>query len=301
MWERMGSREKVLIVSLLIAGLIYVFYSYILTPQLNSYTENQTKLAAMLQEITTTEAKVKTINQETEAAGQAQQKLAATQQNFMTDMVDGQALVRIALDAQANGVKINSFTPGTVTDQTHFLSLPFNFSITGNYLGVLGFLEKLESLPNASEVTNISISKNAGATPEPAAGPGASPTTQPVVIDDGYVSAQFILNIYTLKTPQEKLKLQNMAKFTIGRYNAFRMAQNPKKATAGSNPTPLSPVIMPPVNGGPQSSDNKINSTQPVTPNTGLPVKSGSANWPESQFNSQSGESKNMFDFPVRN
>lgn len=219
MLERLSTREKVLIIILALAASAFIFIKYFLGPQLNAYADMRDDLKATKLQITRSIKEVNRIKEEEGKLNAVRSRYLNVKPFFTTDMQDGAALVRLALEAQKEGVTITLFQPKPVVEKKYFLELPVEFGVRGDYRHVINYLARVEDirdLLNLSEIRLLSIQPWSSGTGGEDGGSSERST--------GAVKAQFTLVIYAEHTPEEKIKLEEMARWAVGRYNSFREA-----------------------------------------------------------------------------
>jgi hypothetical protein len=89
-------------------------------------------------------------------------------------------------------------------EKPNYLEMPLTIAAEGNYLNMVAFCSDVELLPNLTEVRMIKVA----ALPE---NNGAS-----------NVKVSIGLIIFSAKTPQEKLNLEEISSWAIGRSNVFQ-------------------------------------------------------------------------------
>ncbi|MDI6631104.1 MAG: hypothetical protein QME13_01600, partial [Thermoanaerobacteraceae bacterium] len=89
------------------------------------------------------------------------------------------------------------------------------FVVRGDYPRVLEFIREVENLSSLSEIRRLKVKALTLAE-----NPSASPLQA-----DGRVQADFTLVLYMAPTPENKLQLEALAEWVVGRYNAYQ-AQN---------------------------------------------------------------------------
>jgi|GEM_PF-1406795 len=224
MWQRLKPREKIMLALLGVAGLCFVLLKFILLHQFDTYTADKTRLKDLQSKVQAAEAVVKSQDREIELANKAAEQLNEIKPLFNHEMGDGLALVHIGLKAAESRVEIVSFKPSNIVDKRMYLELPSNFEVRGDYRNVIGFIDRMEALPDLSELRTLKIQPEEK---KKAAGAGAVQQASPdkdedVPIQDGVITATFDIVTFTNPTPGARFNLEQVLRWAVGRYNAFQ-------------------------------------------------------------------------------
>jgi len=157
MWQRLQTREKILLAVLGIAVLGFAMAKFLLIPQIVAHGENKDSLEEMQSKLQAAEAVVKSQKKETGFAERAEEMLNQLKPVFDNVMDDGLALVQIGMKAKEAGVEIVSFKPSAIIDREVYLMLPFEFQVRGDYPGVIDFIAEMEALPDLSELRRLKV------------------------------------------------------------------------------------------------------------------------------------------------
>ncbi len=229
MWQRLQTREKILLAVLGIAVLGFVMAKFLLIPQIVAHGENKDILEEMQSKLQAAETVVKSQKKETELAERAEEMLNQLKPVFDNVMDDGLALVQIGMEAKESGVEIVSFKPSAIIDREVYLMLPFEFQVRGDYPGVIDFIAEMEALPDLSELRRLKVEPFKEKQEEAPEAAGARETglsedkaVEVVPTQDGRVEATFDLVTFNGPAPGTRLKLEQVIKWAVGRYNSFR-------------------------------------------------------------------------------
>jgi len=235
--ERLSTREKVLLIILILAASAFILTKFFLGPQLNAYAAVRDDLKTAKLQVARSLKEVKAKKQEEEKLYAAESRYRELRPYFITDMQDGAALVKLALEAQKEGVAITLFQPKPVVERKYYLELPVEFGVRGDYRHVINYLARVEDkkdLINLSEIRLLTMQPWSSSAGGENGGSGDE--------NSGMVKVRFTLVIYAEYTPEEKIKLEEMAAWAVGRYNSFREAgfvkPYPGVAPVGSVATP---------------------------------------------------------------
>lgn len=214
MWERLSQRERSLLVVLGVVVGLYLFWTFLLEWQLETFREVRYQLKIATARLEKGRQLTGSLSREKEALRTAEERLATIAPRFAIDLGDGTVLADIGLAAARQGVTVTLVRPGAVETKDHYLELPIEFGVEGDYPRVLEFLRKMENLASFSEIRQLELkalvlAKN----------PGASPATA-----DGRVSASFTVVLYAAPTAENKLRLDELAAWALGRANPYQAA-----------------------------------------------------------------------------
>ena len=118
-------------------------------------------------------------------------------------MRDGSTEILLGLKTAATEVTIASVKPGLIVEKPNYLELPLDITASGNYLNVVAFYADLERLTNLTDLRIFKIV--------------AAPTAD----DDSNVTITMSMVVFTAKTPTERLALDEISNWAIGRDNVF--------------------------------------------------------------------------------
>lgn len=214
MWQRLSQREQLLLGATVGMVLLYCCWTYVFLPLYQRFEDAHLKLEMASERLAKGQDVAGERRRWEAAVREAEEELSLVSPRFNTDLQDGAVLVEIGLEAVQQEVKVTRVRPARVIRKDHYVELPFEFTVTGDYPKVLEFIRKLENLPNLSEVCRMRIVSLALAE-----NPGASPAAA-----DGRVKADFTLVLYGSPAPEKELALEELGKWVVGRYNAFQAA-----------------------------------------------------------------------------
>ena len=197
-------RKKQLIVIavlavLIVAGLVYEF----VVPQVRNYDQLCATLHAKQAQVSSDRIIANSLKTEMTTFNQTKSYLDMAGQLFDTEMRDGSSEVLLGLKTAATEVTITSLKPGLIVEKTNYLELPLEITASGNYLNVVAFYSDLERLTNLTDPRIFKIV--------------AAPTAD----DDSNVTIAMSMVIFTAKTPTERLGLEEISNWAIGRDNIF--------------------------------------------------------------------------------
>jgi|Deesub1362A_J573_1020465.scaffolds.fasta_scaffold00425_17 type IV pilus assembly protein PilO len=205
MWPRLIKRERERKLALVLGASITaaLFYLYLLSPQLATLGEIRREVAAVEQELAAAESLLAGAARQREALAQAEAELQQLRDFFAADVQGGALIVDVGLRAAEDGVQIIFFRPLPIVEADHLLILPLEIGVRGTYPAVLNYLKSLQSLPNISEIRQLSVREE-----------NQSP---PVV-----VRADILLLVYADPSPAGRRQLAEMGHWLTGRYDVFQ-------------------------------------------------------------------------------
>ncbi len=183
----------------IIAALIYE----VVIPQVKVYRQLCATSRAEQAQVANDRIIANSLRTEMAAFDQTKSDLKAAGMLFDTEMRDGSSTVLFGLKAAATEVVITSIKPGLIVEKSNYLELPLDITASGNYLNVVAFYADLERLPNLTDFRIFKIV--------------AAPTAN----DDSNVTITMSMVIFTAKTPTEKLSLEEISNWVVGRDNVF--------------------------------------------------------------------------------
>lgn len=226
MWQKLQPREKILLAILGACVVLFALFYFLLIPQYDTFVTNREALLELENKARAAEELLSSEKAEKELAYRAAEKLNEVKPLFNNRMTDGLAVAHIGFEAMRTSVRIDSIIPSDIIDKGTHMELPVKFKVSGDYPDVVSFINKMEGLPNLSDLRSLTIQpeKAVVATAEDAVeeftrtqAPSAPGSDQ-----SGRVTAEFELVIYSSVTAEERLKLEQAAGWQLGRQNAFR-------------------------------------------------------------------------------
>jgi len=203
MFERLSSRDKILLLVVLIALAGYCIYHFIFVVQFKAYTQVKSDLAESQAELTQALAQSASLHSENAMLIKAKKDIREAGKRFDTEMRDGSSVILLGLDVIFEGVDIISLEPGDIKDDPILLEMPLKITAQGNYLKMLSFCQDIENMTNLSEVQGLKMEAVSGT-------------------DDVKMTIDII--IFSSKKPQERLSLEDISRWLTGRYNIFSTA-----------------------------------------------------------------------------
>jgi len=233
-WQKLQPREKILLATLGACIVIFLLFNFILIPQYDAFSENRDRLTELETKAKVAENILSSEKAESELAAKATEKLNEVKPLFNNQMTDGLAVAHIGLEAMRTNVRINSFIPSDIINKGAHLELPVKFEVSGDYPNVVSFIQKMEGLPNLSDLRSLKIQPEKETTSTASAVQNFVKEQLPATPgsdQNGRVTAAFDLVIYSSTAPEERLRLEQEAGWLTGRQNAF---QTP----GGASPSP---------------------------------------------------------------
>jgi Tfp pilus assembly protein PilO len=197
-------RTRQLIVILVLALIIIaaVVYEFVI-PQVKDYQQMCATLRTKQAQVNSDRIIANSLRTAMATFNQTKSDLNTAGKLFDTELRDGSGIVLLGLKSAATEVTITAVTPGLIVEKPNYLELPLGITASGNYLNVVAFYADLERLTNLADLRIFKIL--------------ASPT----VDDDSNVTITMSMVVFTAKTPTEKLALEEISNWAIGRDNVF--------------------------------------------------------------------------------
>ncbi len=196
-------KQKLVAIAVLALVLIIALVYCVVVPQVKAYQQSCKQLRDLQAKVSSARITANSLRASLAAFNQAKSDLGTVGTPFDTEMRDGSDVVLLGLKSAATDVTITSVTPGDIVEKPNYLELPLNITASGNYLNVVAFFTDLERLPNLTDIRMFTIL--------------AAPTAD----DDSNVTITMSLIIFSGKTPQERLNLEEIKNWAIGRLNIF--------------------------------------------------------------------------------
>lgn len=224
MWQKLQTREKILLVTLGACVVLFLSFYFLLIPQYDAFTRNRDHLEDLESKAKAAENVLASEKKESELAASAATQLGEVKPFFDNQMNDGLAVAQVGFEAMQANVRIDSFKPSDIVNKGSYLELPTKFEVSGDYLDVITFLQRMEGagMPNLADLRTLKIEPEKT---KVASAESAVKNFMQESLDagqNGRVTATFDLVIYASSTPEARLKLEQEAGWLVGRRNAFQ-------------------------------------------------------------------------------
>lgn len=209
---KLGQRERVMLIFLLVAAGAAGFYYFLLSSQLKAYAQLKAELAGEQRKLAQAQAAAASLKNENDRLARVKEEFAETGKLFATEMRDGADVILLGLKSAAWDISITSLEPGNVQENPNTLAMPLKMTVQGDYQNLLAFCRYIENFTNLAEIRSLKIEASQPATPESGK------------ISSGMVKATLGMIIYSANNPGERIHLQELARWLLGRENVFRPA-----------------------------------------------------------------------------
>lgn len=229
MGNKLGKREKVLLVILLLIALFYTLYHFVLGPQVKAYQNKVARLKEAQAILGRLDAEVDALKSEAAALEQTRDRLEKLTAKFSTQMQDGLFLVQFGQLAEKNKVQVRKFKPVEVVDSGYILILPVEIELRGAYPSLILIIDYLENVANLTEIRNLRFqaekTQTAGIA-RPVQEPKettASSVYAPATVSPDTVTVNMTLLIYSQPTPEGRIQLEGIKNWMVGRPDPFQL------------------------------------------------------------------------------
>ncbi|MEW5818349.1 MAG: type 4a pilus biogenesis protein PilO [Spirochaetota bacterium] len=256
----LNTRKKVLLTGFLIAAAGFCFSYFLFIPQFKAYARAKEELVDYRLRLAKARETAAFLKEENENYAKTRENLKKAGKLFETEMRDGYDVILLGLKSAAENIEITAIEPGKIKENQYSLELPLKVTAQGDYVDIINFCKDMENLSNLSEVRSINVQSLD-------------------YLNPGAVKATFSLIIFSGKTPKERLHLEEIARWAIGRYNIFWPvgAVAPLPELAGHLKLPeKQDVQQPRTEAAPFSPDN---TQQPVTSKVYAPSGQSDSAW----------------------
>jgi len=201
--RKLNPRERILLGVVLVGITCFVFVRFLLIPQVKAYSQVKEELAKRESELQQARALVSSLGRETRKLAEVRKEVERVEGLFRNETRDGSVVVLVGLRSATRNVEVTSLEPGEIKESKSVLELPFKITAEGSFLDILDFCYDLENLSNFSEIRSLRI-ESMGSSGFP-----------------GGVKANWEFVVYSRKTPEGRLSLEELARWNIGKYNIF--------------------------------------------------------------------------------
>ncbi|HEX2093212.1 MAG TPA: type 4a pilus biogenesis protein PilO [Longimicrobiaceae bacterium] len=184
-------RRKLLMYTMVVLGLSYLFYDYIYTPKATELTELRTRLEQV-------EDQNRTARALASGAGTGEVESRLTLYREQLQAVEGlipsseelpDLLDAISAEAQRTGVEVILIQPVGATEETYYTRREYDVAVLGGYHAIGEFLTRIASLPRIVTPTNLTLAPVRAAGPDPAE-------------QSGRLEARFSIETYVLSSTE---------------------------------------------------------------------------------------------------
>lgn len=211
MWQRLSKRERILLIVMAIAAVLFVGYRFVWLPLLGSRAGMLAEMERNRILLETARQAQATLPAEMERVEQAREAYNKASAVFSADMCDGGALVNLGLDAERLGLRITGYHSLKIRVHEHYLELPVLFEMQGCYPALLAFIdgiEKRSTIPNVIQIRRMLLEQV-----KEGRAAGAEE-----------VKAQLYLVFYSDVSPRSRLAMAEIASWKLGRVDTFTQA-----------------------------------------------------------------------------
>lgn len=274
MWQELQSSRRIILLVLGIAVLCLFFTKYVFIPQYYKKCENDARITDLRSKYRAAKLIAGSLQRETDLAGIANEQLNKLKPLFDNMMDDGMAFVHIGLKAVDSQVEIVSVVPSAVHDKETYLEFPVRFEVCGGYHEVCGFIRKIESFPNLTEIRMLKITSyddNNTARLFNAALQKQKTMEEELLeippAQNGEVMAILDIVTYSNPSPVIRMHMEQVSEWAVGRDNAFLMS-DAVSPYPGVKPVAIkNKNVLPVVNKGTETSKKPVS---PVSGETGI-------------------------------
>ncbi|MGD0152180.1 MAG: type 4a pilus biogenesis protein PilO [Thermacetogeniaceae bacterium] len=246
----MDKKQQLLVVIPVALALLVAVVYFVVVPKVQVYLQMSAELNDLRAKVNTARSVANSLKMVKDQYNQANLDLDKYGQLFDTEMRDGSNVILLGLQAATSQVQIMSITPGDITVKPNYQELPLNITAQGDYPNIINFCADIERLPNLSEIRMFKIQGAQVSSGQTTNSPSAAPPNSYIqgLDNPGDVTISMSVIIYMANTPQEKISLEEIRKWAIGRGNIFQPA-------SGASSLPYleilpQPVPLQPLNAG---------------------------------------------------
>jgi len=226
MWNRLSTREKVLLAVLCGAGIIFCAVYFVLTPQFKAYAQVKDELTVNRAQLSKAQATAASLKSENDRLIKIKEDYVVRGKPFVSSMRDGSDIIFLGLISASERVDITEIEPGDIIEKTHSLELPLKIGVQGNYLGLIEFCKDIDKQvkesTNLAEIRSLNISSELSGSQSSNQSAGAKNTVVNVGATPGTVKATIGIVMFSAKNPEGKLYLEEVSRWLMGRGNVFR-------------------------------------------------------------------------------
>lgn len=201
MFEALSKRDKILLLIVLIAGVGFCLYHFILVSQYKTYVKVKNELSQSQAQLNEDSVVAASFKSESEKLDKVKKEIKDAGRRFETEMRDGSSVIILGLDGIFEDVDITSLEPGEIKEEPYLLDLPMQIIAQGNYVKMLSFCKDIEKLTNFTEVRGIKME---------------------AILGTGMIKTTIDVNIYSAKTPTGMLNISELSRWLTGKSDVFQ-------------------------------------------------------------------------------
>jgi type IV pilus assembly protein PilO len=151
--------QKIAFVVLILAGIIVLFYYYVVEPKSMEIASLQGEIGKLDSEIQTLTIKVKHLDELIAANKQLEIELAKKKERLPPEEEAVMLLKQVSDLGIRLGLDVKLWKPGTKSEDASklFVRLPVNVEVTGGYHTAALFFDRINSLPRIVTVSNLKM------------------------------------------------------------------------------------------------------------------------------------------------
>lgn len=199
----MEINKRVMLIVLIAVAVLGCFYYFLLGPQIKVYGMVKEELAMEKAKLEKAQIEVLSLQNENKKLEKTRKEFNKVNKLFLTEMRNGMDVILLGVRTSNENLEITSLEPEKIKEAKYTLEMPLKITAEGDYRNMLDFIKGIENeiLNNLAVIKSFKME----AVPEP-----------------GIIKTTMDLTIYSAKTPQGKLFLEELVEQLIGRYNIFR-------------------------------------------------------------------------------
>jgi len=199
----MEINKRVMLIVLIVVVILGCFYYFLLGPQIKAYGSVKEDLVREKVKLEKAQIEVLSLQSENKKLEKTRKEFNKVNKLFLTEMRNGMDVILLGVRTSDENLEITSLEPQKIKEAKYTLEMPLKITAEGDYRNMLDFIKGIENeiLNNLAVIKSFKME----AAPEP-----------------GIIKITMDLTIYSAKTPQGKLFLEELAKWLIGRYNIFQ-------------------------------------------------------------------------------
>ena len=155
----MNSGTKKLLFFIVILGISYVAYQYMIKPANKNLTENKQRVEAKYEKLAELERATSAANDLNKQLGELEEAIKFFESKLPSTSEIYKVLEQVTIIAQKQGLKPKTIKTLEKKNNSGYIEQPLKMELQGNFNSFYSFLLELEKLPRIMKIRNLELQK----------------------------------------------------------------------------------------------------------------------------------------------
>lgn len=156
-WDKLQAKQKIAVFGISILVITYLFYSFLLVPEWTRINGLKAQCTTEKQQVKIVEDFVRVHPSPEEYLLELDNKIIEVNKMLPDNPDVSNFLLQVEQLATESGLELIYLKPGKIDNKQGYREIVMEFSIKGNFPGIMNFLHKTENLSRFISITTISM------------------------------------------------------------------------------------------------------------------------------------------------